>query len=163
MEAIRNIGISICISMVVTSIFSMLVPDTKMDKVLKFAISLFFLTSIISPFMTNKITFTMDFSEVAKVEAHSNLIDTSNKQFSELAATNLERSITKILISEGIAVQKIVVTINKSGTADISISKLIIYLDGTNDDRLGDIENIVKREVGITPTIIISKTKEDKT
>lgn len=155
MEAIRNIGISICISMVVTSIFSMLVPDTKMDKVLKFAISLFFLTSIISPFMTNKINFTMDFSEVSKVQARSNLIDTSNKQFSELAAVNLERSLTKILSSEGVVVQKIVVTINKSETGDISISKLMVYLDETNENRRGDIENIVKREVGITPTITI--------
>lgn len=155
MEAIRNIGISICISMVVTSIFSMLVPDTKMDKVLKFAISLFFLTSIISPFMTNKINFTMDFSEVSKVQSRSNLIDTSNKQFSELAAVNLERSLTKILSSEGVVVQKIVVTINKSETGDISISKLMVYLDETNENRRGDIENIVKREVGITPTITI--------
>ena len=54
MEGIRMIGMSICVTAAATSLFSMLIPDAKLERVLKFAISLFFLISLAAPFASWK-------------------------------------------------------------------------------------------------------------
>ncbi len=49
MEMIRSIGASICITIIVTGIFSILVPGKNMEQTIQLAVGLFFLASIVLP------------------------------------------------------------------------------------------------------------------
>lgn len=155
METIKAIGFSICITIVVTSIFSMLLPNTKLDKVIKFAISLFFLTGIISPFFSSDLKFHVDIEDVISNQNTTKLDQTFETQFISAAQTNLESSIQRMLKKDGINVIKVEVLINKMNEDNISISKLMVYIDKDTNNSSKKIEEIVKKEVGITPTIII--------
>lgn len=155
METIKAIGFSICITIVVTSIFSMLLPNTKLDKVIKFAISLFFLTGIISPFFSSDLKFHVDIEDVISNQNITKLDQTFETQFISAAQTNLESSIQRMLKKDGANVIKVEILINKMGEDNISISKLMVYIDKDSNNSSKKIEEIVKKEVGITPTIII--------
>ena len=164
MEAIKTIGMSICITLVVTSIFSMLVPDTKLDKVIKFAISLFFLTSLISPFFTSDIKFRIDVDNLMPEKTVTSLDEATQTQFLSLATKNIESAVLRILKNDGINVQKVEVLVNKTEDSNISITKLMVYIDNDTLNLSRRIEDLVKKEVGITPSIVTLnniKTKEN--
>lgn len=155
MEGIRLIGISICITTVVTSLFSMLTPDSKLDKVLKFAISLFFLTSIISPFVNNKLDFHIDISDVTQNNNTMKLSQSVEKQFLSISKKNIENTLERILAKQSISVKKIEVLININEDNSISINKLMVYIDKKDEKSKYAIQKIVKEETGYAPDVII--------
>ncbi len=161
MEAIKTIGMSICITLVVTSIFSMLVPDTKLDKVLKFSISLFFLTSLISPFFSSNINFKIDVDDLIPEQTQTRLEEATQNQFLTLAKKNIENSLVRILKNDNIKVEKVEVLVNKTKDSNISITKLMVYIDNETLNSTRMIENIVKKEVGITPSVITLRKKQN--
>ena len=158
MDGIVTIGTSICITLVATSIFSMLLPNSQLDKVIKFAISLFFLTSIISPFASTKLNFHLDMDDIDLDMNRTDLQQEVNSQFSTIAGKNLESSIEKMLIYDGIKVEKVSVMINKTDSNDIYISKILIYINENIDDST-KINRLIEKEVGITPTIIKQRSE----
>ena len=156
MEGIRLIGVSICITMVVTSIFSMLTPDSKLDKMLKFSISLFFLTSLISPFVNNKLDFHIDISDITQTQQDKQLSQGVASQFITIAIENLEHSVENLLIRKKINPKKVEVLINISEDDSISISKLMVYIEQSDELRIQEIEKIVAEEVGFAPQVVVS-------
>lgn len=155
MEGIRLIGYTICITIVVTAIFSMLVPNTKLDKVLKFAISLFFLTSIVSPFVNNKLDFTIDMSDTINTSKTEDLSESIQNQFLSVSKKNIESSLVKILAKKNISVKKIDVLININDDNSISINRLMVYIDKGNEKFKSNIEKILKEEAGYVPQVVI--------
>lgn len=154
MDGIRTIGMSICITLIVTSIFSTLIPETKLDKVLKFAISLFFLTSIISPFFTEKISFNVDFEDIVLEQNALQMEQAVEQQFFSLAQKNIASTVERYLKNEEISVRKVEVFVNKTSDNNISISKLMVYIDENQENQMNKITSLVQREVGVTPNII---------
>jgi len=155
METIKAIGMSICVTLVVTSIFSMLMPDTKLDKVIKFSISLFFLTSLISPFITSDIKINVDIDDIVLESKSTNLSQASQTQFFSLAEKNIQSALIRYLQNEDINVRKIEVCINKIDNNNISISKLMVYINREQEETATRIKALVKREVGVTPDVIV--------
>ncbi len=155
MDAIKTIGMSICITIIVTSIFSMLLPHTKLDKVIKFSISLFFLTGIISPFFTTELKFNLDIDDIVPEQSAVQLDQTMQNQFISVAQTNLENAVKRMLKNDGINAIKVEVYINKLDKDNISISKLMVYIENDTKASSKKIEDLVKKEVGLVPTIII--------
>ncbi len=155
MEGIRLIGISICVTTVVTSIFSMLTPDSKLDKVLKFAISLFFLTSIISPFVNNKLDFHIDISDITQAPQTRELTQRVENQFISIAKSNIENTVENLLLRENISPKKIEVLININEDNSISINKLMVYINKSDEKRKQAIEKIVKEGAGYSPQVKI--------
>lgn len=155
MEAIKTIGMSICITIIVTSIFSMLLPNTKLDKVIKFAISLFFLTGIVSPFFSSDLNFNFKVEDIIPEQSTTQLNQTMHNQFLSVAQTNLENAVQRMLKNDGINAIKVEVLINKLDKDNISISKLMVYIENETKTSSKRIEDLVKKEVGLSPTIVI--------
>lgn len=152
MEAIRSMGVNICITLVITVIFTMLVPSNKLDKILKFSISLFFLASLISPFFNSKLDFHIDMKDVVISSQQKNLNQKADEQFFQMATKNLEVSIEKLLIKKGIKINKIKIFVNNSSDNSIFISKVIVSLNKANEKYESQIKQIIKEEVGVTKT-----------
>lgn len=162
MDSLRIIGGSLCVAMAATAIFAMLVPQSKLDRVVRFAVNLFFLCALVSPFIGGKLSLSADISAllVPAKPSPQQLEQEVDRQFSELAAHNLENSLTRLLELEGIAVQKVDITINKSNTSNIHISKLAVTADCTDPTTQRKINDLVSREVGLLPEIVNTEEGE---
>lgn len=137
MNTLRTIGYAICVTLVVTSIFLMLLPSSHMTKIVKFAVHLFLLIAILTPFIGQSI----DFS--SEVEAFSREQNEAAKNLNELADEQLLRSFHKSLKTQAEAVfkkykivpEKIEFRMNVRSDRSIDINKLEILLKGTDKDR----------------------------
>lgn len=157
MESLQLIGISICITTIVTSIFSMLTPDNKMDKVLKFAISLFFLTGIISPFANNKLNFRIDIEDIIDVPTSQEMSFSMESQFLTMAERNLEAEAEKILAKNEIFPKKIEVFININDDNSISINKMVVYIKQDLSETGEKIKSLIKEEMGIAAELVLTR------
>lgn len=157
MEIVRNFAISICITIVATGIFSMLIPNGTMEKVVKFTVSLFFLLSIIIPFVTGLKDFKVEYvsGEVLQ-ENNKQLENNINENILNITKSKLEQSIVDILKKNDILVKKVFVDINIIDKSSIDISKIEIYIDSEQKDKQNQIEQIIKKEVEVTPEIIVN-------
>lgn len=158
MEGIKLIGISICITAVVTSIFSMLVPNGKIDKTLNFAISIFFLTSLVSPFFNSKLNFHVDLTASDQEYAAKNIESEMNKQFLSIAERQLESSLEKSLKEKNIFADKIDLSININADNSISINKVNVWLEKESENIM-EIYELIEEATGIAPQILIQRTE----
>lgn len=153
MEGIRMIGMSICVTAAVTALFSMLVPDSGLEKVLKFAIGLFFLTSLAAPFASGKLNFQIDAGLPTGAATGTELTESVESAFSGLASRKVAAAIEKLLLREGYEPKKVEVGIHITGQNSVSINQMRITIDSQGD--AVQIGEIVKREVGFTPEIAV--------
>lgn len=158
METIRTIGISICVTAVVTAIFSMLLPDSRFDRVLKFAISLFFLTGVISPFVSGQLDFRVSSEELELPDAPSGLEQQVEQQFSALAAHQLEAGIDFQLQTQGIEAEKVAVFIHIEPGQSVSISRITIQLGPEDSGRETEVQEIVRLQTGQEAEITVRKS-----
>lgn len=150
MNTLRAIGYAICVTLVVTSIFLMLLPSGRMTKIVKFAVHLFLLIAVVTPFLGQP----MDFS----AEAFTWEQNDTAKSLSELADEQLLRSFDKSLRLQaeavfkkyGIAPEKITFHMNVQSDRSIDISKLEILLKGTDKDRCDKAVAEINEMFGVT-------------
>lgn len=154
MESLKYIGMSICITTVITSIFTMLLPNGKLDNVIKFAITLFFLTSIISPFLNTDLK--LDFKTFSEeiISTNASLEVDISDAFIDIAKLHIEENINKLLTENNINNKKISIDINILDDTSIYIEKVKVYIDFVDDDIIENINNIITNEIGISPEII---------
>lgn len=137
MNTLRTIGYAICVTLVVTSIFLMLLPSGHMAKIVKFAVHLFLLIAIVTPFVGEPI----DFSSGAEAFAWEQ--NETAKSLNQLADEQLLKSFDKSLTVQaeavfkkhGIVPEKIEFSMNVQSDRSIDISKLEILLKGSDKDR----------------------------
>lgn len=155
MESIRFIGISICITTVITSIFTMLLPNGKLDNVIKFAITLFFLTSILSPFLNTDLQLDIKtFTNEIITPTNKSMEVEITQAFIDIAKLHIEEDINSILHSNNINPKKIEIGINILDDTSIYIEKVKIFIDFIDDDTTYKIYDVITTEIGISPEII---------
>jgi stage III sporulation protein AF len=155
MEAIRQWATSICVTIVIVAIFSMLVPKGSMEKVVKFTVSVFFLISLLYPLMTNIGDFTLDVSAeyTEGKQDTSQLEESMNQKLLDITQAKIVRQLEQILHNNEIETKKIEVIININEDNSILISKLVIKLDSSYKSEESKIKKIVKEETQKAPEI----------
>ena len=157
MESIRLIGTSICFTAVVASIFSMLVPDSRLDKVLKFAISLFFLTGLVSPFLSGGLDFHVDLAPAQSTASAERMEEAVQAQFAALAQRRVESAVAEVLRQEGLPVRKVETAIHIDESDGISITNVKVSPgELITPAQAEQIKAVVKRETGIFPEVLPS-------
>lgn len=149
------IGVSVCVTAVVTAIFSMLLPDSRFDRVLKFAVSLFFLTGLISPFVTGQLEFRVEPEALELPDTQQNLSGQVEQQFAALAARQLEAGIDFQLRTQGIEAEKVTVSIHIASGESVSISRIQIQLGPGDSGREAKVQEIVRSQTGQEAEITI--------
>ena len=154
MDTVRMIAMSICVTAVVTAMFSMLVPNTKFDKALKFAISLFFLTGLVSPFLSNRLDFHVDLGETEAPAVEQRMAAAAEESFLRLAEGKVAAGIENALAMEGIQTKKVTVSINIGEDGGISINKLTILLRQDAASKVELAGEIAERTAGVPPEVV---------
>ena len=153
MEGIRMIGMSICVTAAATSLFSMLIPDAKLERVLKFAISLFFLISLAAPIASWKgdgLGFSLEGLPDSSWR-QAGLESAVQSQFAGLAERRLSALMEEALLREGIRPEKVQASIHIAGDGSVSIKQVRIRLSPGDGTGALLIREILERETGAPP------------
>lgn len=150
METVRLIGMTICITAVCSAIFSMLVPNSKLADVVKFAISIFFILGVISPFVGKSLSF--DFSGDIKMQSEktvTSINNSVNKNLKGAIENRISAECERVLKAKGYAVKKVAVTVNITEKDGISINRITVYTDQNGLKNKGDISSVINEKMGI--------------
>ena len=159
METIRMLGMTICVTAVVTALFSMLVPNSNNERVLKFAVSLFFLTGLVSPFAAGGLDFHIDLGELEPPAAQAELSGAVGEQFCSLAERNVAAAVEKVLLAEGLPPKKVAAQINIGADGSISITRMEVLLPAELSGETARAALVVQRETGIRPDVVVAEEK----
>ena len=163
MEGIRYIGMSVCITAVAASIFSMLLPGKKLDRVLKFSVSLFFLAGVAAPFFEKGLdfSFALEWSGVTS-QSEPQLSEAVSSEFSALAQRKLAAAVEQALLEKGIAPEKVAVMIHIDEEGGVSISRAELLLPVEEKQQSAEVEATVREVLGIEPVLLWTGEQEEK-
>ncbi len=128
METIRSIGASICITMVVTGIFSILIPGRAMEKTVRMAVGLFFLASIVLPIANGDWDYLFSMRPAQEEILLPDLEKTVEREVIEITQERLCGQAKTLLQAEGIAVKQVSVTVHIDKDNSITITEILIVL-----------------------------------
>jgi hypothetical protein len=159
METIRSIGASICITLVVTGIFSMLMPSRTMEKIIRFAVGLFFLSSLILPFASGDFSFDLSVPEWEDTQPGESLTQQVQNSTIRVSEQKVEELAESLLEAEGIVPQKVTATINIEQDNRITITKLSIVLGLENVLQKQKASDCLEEQMGIVPEFEIGEER----
>ena len=167
---LKNWVSSISISVIIASIFEMIIPEGKLKKYIKVILGIYIVLCIISPFVNSKELFSFDISkEIEKYESKSSkTIDNVKDNIQEIYLETFEEEMISNIEKQGFNVRSCLVDATFEGTKDdIGIRKITIVLSSKNDNYyLKDVDEIgIKRveEVQINISSSEKNKKEEKT
>ena len=144
MDSIVSWATAICAALVGGGVLSLISPSGNLKKTVSFAISLFFLCAIITPFITLNFSDSLDFSVSQSDEVRG---DTTVR----LAKAAAERGVKEILKSKDIIPQKIDTDIHINDDKSISITYIEITLDKGQSIYESEISGMIEEYFGIKP------------
>ena len=160
MDMIRQWALSICVTVVAATIFSMLIPNGSMEKVVRFAVSLFFLVSLLSPFIGGRIDWNIDFNTEAMEQQDTvPLQESIDRQMTTIVENRLEASVTQLLAGIDVEPEKIEIQVNVGEDNSICISRLVLRLGQKDQNKGREASDLLKKEVGVTPEISYTQTE----
>jgi len=133
MNTVKEIGISICVTAMATTLFHYLVPKSPLDKTIRFVLSVFFISCLIVPILK------IDFSSLTDAENVFQTTGTPQKQnrFEEkvneklLSLTEQTVALTtkELFRNEGISDVVIDVTASVSESGGIDVDEILIRVN----------------------------------
>ncbi len=151
MNFLKEWAFSIFITILIITIFSMIIPKGQLDRVMKFSLSLFFLVALITPFVSKISSLNFGFKDEIEVNTqniyNNNIIEKSNKDFISLVEKNISNNIFDILKKIDINPKKIITSININENNSISINNLVILLDKKDINLEKKIKEVILKEV----------------
>lgn len=155
MSGIKSVITLMCMVLIITGIFSILVPKSNMDKVIKFVITLFFLSGIVIPIAKGQFDFSFEYSDFKLDKVNASVTDNTKNTITILSEKKLENTSKQILNKNNIECKKVDMDIHILEDDSIDITKFKIYLPRTEQINLKKAQDLILKEVGIKPNIEI--------
>ena len=161
MDTIRSTAVSLCATLVVTGIFSMLLPEGGWNRYARFAVRLFLLLSLVLPFAGGD--FRLDLESGSSWEEPAGnageMEALAEEQLLRNFTANLELAGEQALEEAGIPFQKIEVTVHIADEQRIDITNIRITLEPGAERFAGEAESAVAERLGKTPEVFIADTQ----
>lgn len=155
MSGIKSVVTMICLILIITGIFSILIPKNKMEKTIKFAISLFFLAGIVIPIVKGEFDFSIDYKDINITDYQVQVQAKTKNTITILTEKKLENDVKNILKNNGINYENVEMSIHILEDESIDITKFTVVLkEGEN---IQTTEQLIIEEVGIKPSIEIEE------
>lgn len=149
MEAIKSWAFSLCISAVVGSVMTFLLPEGSLQKTFKTVLCVFFLCVMLSPLSDIKLPKTDEFFRKTKT---NEIIFTDSEEYEKFLEDKIINSAEDALDEAGITAKDISLKINISKDGNIYINKFVLYLkEGTDAEKAA--ESVFKK-AGIRPETV---------
>lgn len=155
MDALKSWGITVCFAALAAGIASIIAPSGKMEKIYKFAVSLFFLCCMLVPL------FSIKNIVPKKIEINDETIGKSSKlssavqnQVGSVASQNLKTMINESLKAQGVQPQNITMQITKDNSGALDIKAITITLKKEDMPKKSVISDEIKSKYGLTVIIV---------
>ena len=152
MDSIKQWAMTICFAALAAGLANIIAPKGNLEKVYKFAVSLFFLCCVLVPLFSLKgISLNMNLQSVT--QQNSNLQKTVDEQKLSETQSSVSALITEVCKKKGVTPLSVTTkaVIDKSG--NIAISSAVVKLKKENMVKQTEIVSAVKDELGIDITI----------
>lgn len=137
MNSLRETGYIICVVLVITGIFLMLLPSGNTVKSVRLAIHLFLIISIVAPIFnvrTDFSTFSYDY-ELNENKAYNNLTELYNKEIIESFKKELLITAKSVFEKYDIVPEKIEIMTNVNDNQSIDITSVNITLNNSDKNK----------------------------
>ncbi len=157
MNALKSASMIACVCCVACSIVSLVTPMGRMKKTVNLILGLFIICSMMIPiiglFTTEKPKTSFD---------ESMFYDTNSKEEYEKlvlneTADNLVKAANSILLAENIKAENIEIGLKRSQTDSIYISRINIYINKENENKVDDIKKIISVNMSKEPVVIVNE------
>ena len=151
MEALRQWALCVTFSAVAGAVVYILSPKGATDKTVKTVVSLFLITAILSPFITQKRIYTdfSAFSAAGSAPAAGNLGDTVNRQLDDTFCAILTAQIQSVLREMGITDGQITVLTDIDGQGSIFIKQVTVRIPEKHADMNEKVKQKIKEATGL--------------
>jgi len=159
MNSLRETGYIICIILVITGIFMMLLPSGNTVKSVKFTIHLFLIISVIVPMFNIKADFSAyqyDYS-LNENKTYNNLTELYNSELLESVEVNLTDKAYDIFKKYAITPEKIEILMNVSANQSIDITEINITLREADKSVSNKAISEINNSFGVTSKVIFVK------
>lgn len=151
MNSLQNWALSVCVTMVGVGIFSLLVPNSNLKKVVSFTISLFFLSSLLSPLILSMPE--LDFSAISsEITQNTELEETTRQQVLEQTKNTIAKELGQIFFQNGYKIESLAIDISNEDSENGNI-KVKLTLPKEQASQEGNIRAVVRSSVGVNPEI----------
>lgn len=151
MSSLQNWALSVCVTMVGVGIFSLLVPNSNLKKVVSFTISLFFLSSLLSPLIISMPE--LDFSAISsEITQNTELEETTRQQVLEQTKDTIAKELGQIFLQNGYKIEALAIDISNEDSENGNI-KVKLTLPKEQASQEGNIRAVVRSSVGVNPEI----------
>ena len=151
-EFISSWAKSLGVTIVLVSIFEMLLPNNKTKKYIRMVLGIFVIFTIISPFIKNKDKLNLnniDFENYVSIET-ANVNQTSmNDRIKDLYEEELEKDITKKVEEQGYKVKicKVVATIAEEENEETKINEIKLTIEKNINEEKKETKNLENKIV----------------
>ena len=154
MEFLRNWIEHIALTVIIASIFEMLLPNGKTKKYIKMVLGVFIVFSIISPFVDSKALYDLDINQMMgeytkDLNNYGNTQGSTNDKVEEMYIRELEDDISKTVEEQGYNVKSCNIdAVIYSDSKDAGINSINIVLASKKDDS-SKIEKVNEIDINI--------------
>lgn len=176
-EFLRKWIEGIAITVIIASIFEMLLPNGNIKKYVKMLLGIYIIFSIISPFIDKKVMGNFDLSK--EIDTYSENVESEKNKYNETSSENrlnkiyentFEKELVQRIEKEGFIVYKCIVKGNfnaekeNAGLSKISITieskKVVKKNKDTNEIKIENVNEVQKIEINVGKDVL-NKTEED--
>ena len=153
MDLLKSWGITVCLAALAAGIAGIIAPTGKMEKVYKFAVSLFFLCCLLVPlFSLKNITLRSVRLDNAYNRTNSNMIYTVSEQAIRIARINITDLIISCCRNSGTVPERVDVKIAYNN-GKMSVGSVKVTLKATDDKKCQSVREAIKNKLGLDATI----------
>lgn len=152
LDALKSWAITLCFAALAAGIAGVIAPSGNMEKVYKFAVSLFFLCCLLVPlFSLKKIDLNLNIAKTAQTQT-ADIQNTLRQQTLRQAEDNLADVIRQRCVKNGVTPVGVDVQLSTNGSSSYDISKVVILLSPNDKGRENDLQADLKQSMDINAT-----------
>lgn len=145
----QNWAITVCVTMIGGALFSLLVPSNNLQRVVKFTLSLFFVSALVTPFLTDLPD--IDLSPIEYAAADNDELSSLVEEETVKQAENiLKEGLTAVFEQNGYKISDIAIHIN----SEEETTQITVIIPQDEWEYIPQMEQLVKSETGISPQIL---------
>jgi len=149
MNDVKVLTLSLCISVIVFSMLSMIIPNEKSGKIIKMILSVFILISLISPF-TKLVKRDFNFSSnISSQISEESVYKILNDSSSDVLYSLIKNQIENYGVENDFYIDSKVEYKNKSAI----LKDINIYFIGENNIEKNDLKEYIKKNIGLNVII----------
>lgn len=147
MNSVKSWVVMLCLISVFVTLTELIMPNGKMEKVIRLVLGTFMVCAIISPISSLIRNVDFDFRDIAsEVSVYEQKTD---EDALNMAKANIRDLVTKLLEQNGIKPQRIEINMDKNEMGSIDITKITVYLFGSDRANATKAQGVIKDNFNI--------------